>query len=57
MVDVKKKYTEREKYMTHDDWKHVPHERQECVCISSIIVTTTIGAALSIWFVLAQQVF
>ncbi len=43
--------------MTHDNWKHVSRERQECVCISSIIVTTTIGAALSIWFVLAEKVF
>ena len=43
--------------MSHENWAHVSHARQECVCISAIVVTTTIGAALSIWFVLTEQVF
>ena len=41
--------------MSHENWKHVPSERQECICISAIIVTTTIGAILSICFVLTEQ--
>ena len=52
-----KKNVRQMEEMTHDDWKHVTRERQECICISSIIITTTIGAALSIWFVLTEKVF
>lgn len=43
--------------MSHGDWKHVSYGRQECMCVSGIIATTTLGAVLAIWFVLTEQVF
>lgn len=46
-----------EEPMTHENWKHVPYERQECVCVSAIVVTTTLGALLTILFFLTEQVF
>lgn len=43
--------------MSHEDWKHVSHGRQECLCVTGIIATVTLGAALAIWFVLTERLF
>jgi len=41
--------------MSHDNWKHISPGRQEYLCGLGIIATTTMGAALAIWFVMTTE--